>query len=83
MQGGQVIEIVVRENLDKSCVIRKPGKLPEIHIGADMSLSRIENDLGSEISTAEFEKFKKLYCDDSYPRVFTKSDHYLKISDKN
>ena len=77
-----MIEIVVRQFLEKPHVIRLPGKLPEIHIGADMSLSQITNELATEISTAEYEKFKQLYSDDSYPRVFMHGENYLKIMDK-
>lgn len=77
-----MIEIVVRQFLEKPHVVRTPGKLPEIHIGADMSLSQITNDLATEISTAEYEKFKQLYTDDSYPRVYLHGGDYLKIMDK-
>ena len=78
-----MVEIVVREYLDRPHVIRIPGKLPEIHIGSDMSMNQIINELSTEISTAEFEKFKQLYTEDSYPRVFMHQGNYLKIMDKN
>lgn len=77
-----MVEIVIRQFLEKPHVVRAPGKLPEIHIGADMSLSQITNDLATEISTAEYEKFKQLYTDDSYPRVYVQGGDYLKIMDK-
>ena len=77
-----MIEIVVRNFLEKAHVIRMPGRLPEIHIGTDMNLNQIRSDLGTEISSDEFEKFQQLYSDDSYPRVFLHGGNYLKITDK-
>jgi hypothetical protein len=78
-----MIEIFVRDFLDKPHVVRMPGKLPQIHIGADMQVEEIQRHLANQISTAEFEKFTKLWSDDQHPRVFVKGENYLKIMDKS
>jgi hypothetical protein len=77
-----MVEVIVRDNLDKAYVVRAPGKLPEIHIGVDMHLDLIKEHLADQISTAEFEKFTKLWSDDQHPRDFIKGENYLKIMDK-
>lgn len=77
-----MVEIVIREQLDKPLVIRMPNKLPQIHIGANMRLSQITKGIASEISDEELKKFKQLFCDDSYPREFLHENNYLKIMDK-
>ena len=77
-----MVEVIVRDFLDKPHVVRLPGKLPEIHIGSDMKLEFIQEHLADQISTAEFEKFRQLWSDDQHPRVFVKGENYLKITDK-
>ena len=78
-----MIEIYVSDFIDKPHVVRIPGKLPQIHIGADMQFEEIQRDLADEISTAEFQKFEKLWSDDSYPREYVHDGKYLKIMDKS
>ncbi len=78
-----MIEIFVRDFLDKPHVVRMPGKLPQIHIGADMQVEEIQRHLADKISTAEFQKFEQLWGDDSYPREYLHDGEYLKIMDKS
>ena len=78
-----MVEVIVQDNLDKAFVVREPGRLPEIHIGAEMHLDLIKEQLANQISTAEFEKFTKLWSDDQHPRIFVKGENYLKIMDKS
>jgi hypothetical protein len=78
-----MVVVFLRDNLDKAYVVREPGKLPEIHIGVDMHLDLIKEHLANQISTAEFEKFTKLWGNDEHPRVFIKGENYLKIMDKD
>jgi hypothetical protein len=78
-----MVEVIVEDDLDKAYVIRAPGRLLEIHIGSDMHLDLIKEHLADQISTAEYEKFTKLWSDDQHPRVFIKGENYLKIMDKN
>lgn len=77
-----MVEIVIREFLDKPRVVREPGNLPQIHIGANMRLSQITKGIEGQVSDDEFAKFKQLFCDDSYPRDFLHEADYLKIMDK-
>jgi hypothetical protein len=37
-----MVEVVVRENLDKAYVLRAPGRLPQIHISAEMHIDLIK-----------------------------------------
>jgi hypothetical protein len=78
-----MIEVVVKESLEKPYVVRVPGQLPQIHIGADMQIDQIRKELANEISTSEFQKFEKLWTDDSHPREFMQEGDYLKIMDKS
>jgi hypothetical protein len=78
-----MVEVIVQDNLDKAFVVREPGNLPQIHIGAQMHLDLIKEHLKDEISAAEFEKFRQLWSDDQYPRMFVQGDNYLKIMDQS
>ncbi len=78
-----MVEIIVRQFLEKPFVVRMPGQLPQIHIGADMQMDQIKRDLSDQISTAEFQKFERLWVDDSHPREFKQVGEYLKIMDRS
>jgi hypothetical protein len=78
-----MIEIFVRDFLDKPHIVRMLGKLPQIHIGADMQVEEIQRHLANEISPAEFQKFEQLWSDDSYPREYVHDGKFLKIMDKS
>ena len=77
-----MVEIIVRQFLEKPFVVRMPGQLTQIHISADMQMDQIKRDLADQISTAEFQKFERLWVDDSHPRVFKQDGEYLKIMDR-
>jgi hypothetical protein len=77
-----MIEIIVRDDIESPQVVRVPGQLPQIHIKTGMQMAEIKAGLAGKISTSEYQKFEKLWSDDSYPRVFVKEDNYLKIMDK-
>jgi hypothetical protein len=77
-----VVEVVVRENLDKAYVLRAPGRLPQIHISAEMHIDLIKEHLADQISAVEFEQFENLWTDDSHSREFVKEGNYLKIMNK-
>lgn len=77
-----MIEIIVREDIDVPQVVRVSGKLPQIHIKPGMNLDQLRVELAGKLSTAEFQKFEKLWSDDNYPRHFAKEGDYLKIMDK-
>jgi hypothetical protein len=78
-----MIEIVIREDIDSPDVVRLPGQLPQIHVSPNMNFNQIKNGLEEKVSTAEFEKFEKLWSDDSHPREFLQEGEYLKIMDKS
>ena len=78
-----MVEVIIMDNLDKAHVIRTPGKLPEIYVSTGMNLDSIKQDLAGQISTAEYERFVKLWSDDQHPRSIEKGENYLKIMDKN
>lgn len=78
-----MVEVIIMDTFDKAHVIRTPGKLPEIYVSTGMNLDSIKQDLAGQISTAEYERFVKLWSDDQYPRSFEKGENYLKIMDKN
>ena len=77
-----MIEIVVREDIETPYVVRASGQLPQIHVNPAMNIGHIKKELGEKISTAEFQRFEKLWGDDSHPRQFLKEGEYLKIMDK-
>jgi hypothetical protein len=77
-----MIEIIVREFLESPHVVRMPGRLPQVHIAPEMQLDQIKKDLAEELSTAEYQKFEKLWTEDSYPREYLHEGAYLRIMDK-
>ena len=77
-----MVEVVVRENLDKAYVLRAAGRVPQVHISAEMHIDLIKEQLADQISAAEFEQFEKLWTDDSHSREFVKDGNYLKIMNK-
>ena len=78
-----MVEVVIKNELEKAYVVREPGALPQIHIGTDMNLEIIREHLSNQVTQAEFDKFTKLWSEDVYPRVFVQGENYLKIKDKN
>ena len=77
-----MVEVVVRENLDQAYVLRASGRVPQVHISAEMHIDLIKEHLADQISAAEFEQFEKLWTDDSHSREFVKDGNYLKIMNK-
>jgi predicted house-cleaning noncanonical NTP pyrophosphatase (MazG superfamily) len=78
-----MIEIIVRDDVESPHVVRNSGQLPQIHIKADMDIEQIKEGLVDKVSTAEIQKFEKLWSDDSHPRVFVWEKDYLKIMSKD
>ena len=78
-----MIEIIVRDDVESPQVVRKSGQLPQIHIKADMNIEQIKEGLIDKVSTAEIQKFEKLWSDDNHPRVFVWGKDYLKIMSKD
>jgi hypothetical protein len=78
-----MIEIFLRQDIDAPEVVRNPGQLPQVHIRTGMQIEQIKKELEGKLSAAEFEKFEKLWSDDSHPREFLQEGDYLKIMDKS